>query len=227
MPTGTRPRRGRRTPLNRERIIGAAYELAVDGGLEAVTMQAIGQRLGVEAMSLYRHVDSKDGILDGLVDLVISGIERPDAADWRTAMRRRATSARSVFAEHRWAIGLIESRTRPGAATLRHHEWVLRTLLDAGFPWTLATHAYNLLDSYVYGFAMQEASLPFDSLEGQAEVGQRMLEQLEEYPVLAAVTREFLASGQVYLSEFEFGLDLILDGLEQHRALVSGATRGT
>ena len=216
MSTRSRPRRRRREPLSRERVLRAAFDLAVEGGLESLTMHNIGQRLGVEAMSLYRHVANKDDILTGMVDLVVSQIERPaSSGDWKMAMRQRAMSARRVFARHRWAIGLIESRTRPGAATLRHHEWVLGVLLEAGFSSVVATHAYNLLNSYIYGFALQEASLPFDSPEEQSQVGQVMLQQLNEYPILGRVTTEFLESGVTYVADFEFGLDLILDGLER------------
>jgi hypothetical protein len=169
-------------------------------------------------MSLYRHVENKDDILDGIVDLVVSRIELPvDGGDWKARMRERALSARRVFASHRWAIGLIESRARPGAATLRHHEWVLGVLLEVGFASAMATQAYNLLNSYIYGFALQEASLPFDSVEGQAQVGQVMLRQApaDEFPNVARLTTEFLESGERWVPDFEFGLDLILDGLER------------
>lgn len=218
MTTRSRARRGRRAPLTRDRVLRAAFELAAEGGLEALTMHNIGRRLGVEAMSLYRHVENKEDILDGLVDLVVSEIELPEGTgDWKTAMRVRALSARRVFARHRWAIGLIESRMRPGAATLRYHEWVLGVLVRAGFSSIAATHAYTVLDSYVYGFAMQEANLPFDSVEGQNQVGQAMLELLppDIYPNLVRATLDYLESGTAFVAEFEFGLDLILDGIER------------
>jgi hypothetical protein len=168
-------------------------------------------------MSLYRHVENKEDILNGLVDLVVAEIELPTSeGGWRPQMRRRAISARRVFARHRWAIGLVESRTQPGAATLRHHEAVLATLIESGFSGFMAAQAYNLLDSYIYGFALQEASLPYDDPEGQAQLGQAMLQQLpaDEYPNLVRVTREFLESG-ADLAAFEFGLDLVLDGIER------------
>jgi AcrR family transcriptional regulator len=198
-------------------VLRAALELADDGGIGAVTMQRVGSRLGVEAMSLYRHVENKDDILDELVDLVVSEIETPSSAEgWRLAMRRRAISARHVFRRHRWAIGLVESRTRPGAATLRHHEAVLTTLLEAGFSGVMAARTYTLLDSYIYGFASQEMSLPFDDPEEQARLGQDMLGQLpaDEYPSMRRVALEFLAAG-ADPAAFEFGLDLILEGVEQ------------
>ena len=180
-------------------------------------MQSVGRRLGVEAMSLYRHVENKEDILDGLVDLVLAEIELPTSADgWRPAMRRRAISARRVFARHRWAIGLVESRTRPGVATLRHHEAVLATLFEAGFSGVLAAYTYTLLDSYIYGFALQEMSLPFDDPGEQAQLAQDMLRQLpaDEYPSMVRVTREFIEAG-ADSGAFEFGLDLVLEGVER------------
>jgi AcrR family transcriptional regulator len=202
-------------------VLRAALVLADEGGLESLTMQAIGRRLGVQAMSLYRHVEHKEDLLDGLIDLVVSEVELPmSSADWKAAMRQRATSARRVFARHHWAIGLVESQRRPRAVTLRHHEWVLGALLEAGFSVTLAAAAYNLLDSYIYGFTLQEASLTYDSPEEHAEVGQATLQQVspDEYPHLARVAREFIEAGTEYGAGFEFGLELILEGIERARA---------
>ena len=217
MPTPARPRRSRRGTLSRERVLRAALVLADEGGLESLTMHAIGRRLGVQAMSLYRHVENKEDLLDGLIDLVVSEVEVPmSSADWKAAMRQRAISARRVFARHRWAIGLVESQRRPRAVTLRHHEWVLGVLLEAGFSPAMAAHAYNLLDSYIYGFALQEASLTYGSPQEQAEVGQAMLQQLPpEYPNLARVASEFIEAGTEYGAGFEFGLEVILDGIER------------
>jgi AcrR family transcriptional regulator len=198
-------------------VLRAALELADEGGLGSVTMQRVGRRLGVEAMSLYRYVESKEDILDGLIDLVLGEIELPSSAEgWKSAMRRRALSARRVFVRHRWAIGLVESRTQPGAATLRHHEAVLATLLEAGFSGLMAAHTYTLLDSYIYGFALQEMSLPFDDPGEQARLAHDMLGQLpaDEYPSMLRVTREFLEAG-ADPAAFEFGLDLILEGVER------------
>ena len=221
MRTPSRPRRSRRGTLSRERVLRAALVLADEGGLESLTMHAIGRRLGVQAMSLYRHVENKEDLLDGLVDLVVSEVEMPmSSADWQAAMRERAISARRVFVRHPWAIGLVESRPRQGPVTLRHHEWVLGVLLEAGFSVTMAGHAYSLLDSYIYGFALQEGSLTYDSPEEHAEVGQTTLRQLlpDEYPHLARVAREFTEAGTEYGAGFEFGLELILDGIERAHA---------
>jgi AcrR family transcriptional regulator len=169
-------------------------------------------------MTLYHHVANKDEILDGIIDVVFSEIELPPAdADWRSAMRRRAISARRVLARHPWATPLMESRTNPGPATLRQHDSVIGTLRRAGFSIQMTAHAFSLLDSYVYGFAVQEAGLPFDSPEAVPEVADAILAQFpsEEYPHLAELaTEHVLQPGYDYGNEFEFGLDLILDGLE-------------
>ena len=214
-----RPAAQPRTPLTRERILQAALVMADAGGIESVSMRKLGDAVGVEAMSLYNHVPGKADLLDGLVDLVFSEIELPSAgAGWQTAMRGRAVAIRAALARHRWAIGLMESRTTPGPATLRHHDAVLGCLRGAGFPVALAAHAYALLDSYIYGFALQEASLPFDTGEETAELAQAMLAQFpaQEYPHLAEFTfRHVLQPGYDYGSEYEYGLDLILDGLDR------------
>ena len=150
----TDPAPSARARLNRDRVLRAAVALADAGGIESLTMRKLGVELGVEAMSLYNHVANKDDLLDGMIDIVFAEIDLPpDGTDWRTAMRRRAISAREVLARHRWAIGLMESRTTPGPATLRHHDAVLGRLRAAGFSIELAAHAYSVLDSYIYGFA--------------------------------------------------------------------------
>ena len=214
-----RPATRSRTPLSRERVLKTALALADASGIESLTMRKLGEAVGVEAMSLYNHVPSKGDLLDGLIDLVFSEIELPSGADgWKTAMRQRAISARAVLSRHRWAIGLMESRTSPGPATLRHHDAVIGCLRKAGFPVALAAHAYSALDSYIYGFALQEASLPFDTSEQTSELAQAMVAQFpaDEYPHLAEFTfSHVLRPGYDYGSEYEFGLDLILDGLER------------
>jgi AcrR family transcriptional regulator len=212
-----------RTPLTRERILQAALAFADANGIESLSMRKLGEAVGVEAMSLYNHVPSKADLLDGLIDLVFSEIELPASADgWQTAMRQRAIAVRAALKRHRWAIGLMESRTSPGPATLRHHDAVLGCLRQAGFPIALAAHAYSVLDGYIYGFALQEASLPFDTGEESSELAQAMVAQFpaDEYPHLAEFTfKHVLQPAYDYGSEYEFGLDLILDGLD--RALES------
>jgi AcrR family transcriptional regulator len=180
-------------------------------------MRKLGEALGVEAMSLYNHVASKSDLLDGMTDLVFSEIDVPSGDDWRDAMRRRAISFRQALRRHPWAIGLMESRTSPGPATLAHHNAVLGCLRRNGFSLVLTAHAYALLDSYIKGFALQEASLPFGTAEEAAQVAQEMsaLVSFEEYPYLTELTVDHvLQPGYDYGDEFEIGLDLILDGLQ-------------
>ena len=208
-----------RTRLSRERVLRAGVAFADERGIDSLTMRKLGEALGVEAMSLYNHVANKDELLDGMVDIVFGEIGLPAGeVDWKTAMRRRAVSARQVLSHHRWAIGLMESRTSPGPATLRHHDAVIGCLRGAGFSVAMAAHAFSLLDSYVYGFALQEATLPFDTAEQTAEVAEMILSSLQpdEYPHLTELAVEHvLQPGYSYGNEFEFGLDLILDGLQR------------
>jgi AcrR family transcriptional regulator len=184
-------------------------------------MRKLGEALGVEAMSLYNHVANKGELLDGMVDLVFSEIDLPPGgADWKTAMRQRAVSARQALSRHPWAIGLMESRSSPGPATLRHHDTVIGSLREAGFSIEMAAHAFSVLDSYIYGFALQEASLPFDTAEETAEMAQTILARFppDEYPHLTELTLEHvLQPGYNYGNEYGFGLDLILGGLERAR----------
>jgi AcrR family transcriptional regulator len=208
-----------RTPLTSERVLQAAVALADREGVGSLSMRRLAKELGVEAMSLYHHVPGKQALLDGMVDLVFGEIELPAADDdWRAAMRRRAVSAREVLARHPWAIALMESRRTPGPANLRHHDAVLGCLRRAGFPVALTAHAYSILDAYVYGFALQEASLPFGTAEETAEVAGEIFDAFvaEAYPHLTELAVEHvLQPGYDYGDEYAFGLELILDGLER------------
>jgi AcrR family transcriptional regulator len=210
-----------RLPLSRERVLRAAIVLADAGGIETLTMRKLGQQLGVEAMSLYNHVANKDDLLDGMVDLVFGEIGLPpQGADWRAAVRQRAFSVRAALARHPWAIGLLESRLTPGPATLRHHDAVIRCLREAGFSIALAAHAYSVLDSYIYGFALEQTRLPFKTAEEVIEGAESILRQVpaDAYPHLTELTvQHVLRPGYDYAEEFAFGLDLILDGLERLR----------
>jgi AcrR family transcriptional regulator len=210
-----------RIRLTRERVVAAAIALADATGIQALTMRKLGVALGVEAMSLYHHVANKSDLLDGMIDGVFGEIDLPtDATDWRQTMRTRAISARDAMSRHRWAIGLMESRTTPGPATLRHHDTVLGTLRAAGFSIVMAAHAYSLLDSYIYGFALQAPSLPFDNPEATAEAARLIMARFVsgQYPHLTEIAVEHvLQPGYNYGDEFVFGLDVILDGLERAR----------
>jgi len=209
----------RREPLSRDQVLRAAVALADQGGIAALSMRKLGQVLGVEAMSLYNHVASKGDLLDGMIDIVFSEIGLPAGnTGWKAAMRQRAISVRDVLGRHRWAIGLMESRRSPGPATLRHHDAVLGCLRRAGFSVEMTAHAYSLLDSYIYGFALQEASLPFDTPEKTTQVAQEISGRFPagEYPHLTELTiKHVLQPGYHYGDEFEIGLDLILDALER------------
>ena len=219
MSTHTDPSAEPRLPLTRERVLAAAVALADRGGIESLSMRKLAQELGVEAMSLYHHVANKDDILDGLVDVVFGEIDLPTGEDgWKAAMRRRAISAREALRRHPWATGMMESRPTPGAANLRHHDAVLGVLRGAGFSLELAAHAYSLLDSYIYGFALEEASLPFHTPEEAAQVAQAIMAEFpaSEYPHLTEIAVDHvLQPGYDYGNEYLFGLDLILDGLER------------
>jgi AcrR family transcriptional regulator len=208
--------------LDRERVLRTAVALADAGGIGALTMRKLGVELGVEAMSLYHHVASKDELLDGMVDRVFGEIELPTpGTGWRTAMRRRAFCAREVLNRHRWATSLMESRAAPGPHTLRHHDAVIGALRRAGFSVTLAAHAFSAIDSYVHGFVTQETALPFDTAEDTAELAQAIMGRFAsgEYPHLTELTlQHVLQPGYDYGDEFAFGLDLILDGLERELA---------
>jgi AcrR family transcriptional regulator len=209
----------RRVPLTQERVLQTAIKRADQGGLESLSMRKLGQELGVEAMALYYHFANKDEVLDGIVDLVFSEIDLPPGrGDWKGEMRQRAISLRDALLRHRWAIGLMESRRNPGPANLRHHDVVIGSLRAAGFDMAMAAHAYSLLDGYIYGFALTKMNLPFETSEEVADVAQTMLEPfpLGEYPNLVAfITEHAMKPGYDYGDEFEYGLDLILDGLER------------
>ena len=215
----------RRAALTRERILRAAITLADRDGIESLSMRKLGTKLGVEAMSLYNHCQNKVDMLDGMVDIVFGEIDLPaSGADWQTAMRERAISARQVLLRHPWAIGLMESRATPGPATLRHHDSVLGSLRTAGFSVDMAAHAYSILDGYIYGFTLTELTLPFSTSEGApgvAEMAGTIMEGFRpgEYPHLAEMALDrAMKPGYKYGDEFEYGLDLILDGIERARA---------
>jgi len=207
-----------RPRLNRDQVLRTAIALADDAGIEMLTMRRLGEELGVEAMSLYTHVANKEDLLNAMVDAVFNEIELPSHLDdWKTAMRKRSVSFRAALSRHPWATSLKDSGTNPGPATLRHHDRVIGTLRNAGFSIAMAAHAFSALDSYIYGFAMQEKSLPFHTEEETAAMAHIMLAQLpaNEYPYLAELTADHvLQPGYSYGDEFPLGLDLILDGLE-------------
>jgi AcrR family transcriptional regulator len=209
---------GRRPRLSRERVLEGALSIADSGGLGSLTIRSLATKLGVKPMSVYYHVANKEEILSALVDIVFGEIQLPvPGRNWRSEMRTRAHSAREVLARHRWAIGLLESRRDPGPANLRHHDTVIATLRAAGFSDELTAHAYALIDSYVYGFALQEAGLPFEGSDTVGDVAQSIMKRMAEgeYPHLVEMaTSYYMQPGYDFGDEFGFGLELILDGLE-------------
>ena len=221
-----------RASLSKERVLLTALALAARDGAESLTMRKLADELDAGAMSLYHYFPNKVALLDGMVDIVFSEIELPSTdVDWKTALRRRAISTREVLNRHRWAVGLMESRTTPGIASLRLHDAVLGCLREAGFSIELAIQAYSVQDAYIYGFALQEKSLPFESAEDSAAVAEEQVREFaelaherqlgalaDEFPYLAEVVAGHVAKvGYDFAAAFEYGLDLILDALEQRR----------
>ena len=208
--------------LSKRRVVAEAVRLADREGVHGLSMRRLARTLGAGAMSLYHYVASKEELLDAMIDIVFDEIELPpQESDWQSAMRRESVSARQVLARHPWAIGLMESRTSPGPANLRHREAVTACLRSAGFSVAMATHANWLLNSYVYGFALQEASLQFDTADEFADMTEDVfLPQLppDEFPFLNESAAALLAAGYDPAEEFIFGLDLVLAALEPLRA---------
>jgi AcrR family transcriptional regulator len=213
------PSTRQRMRLTRDRVLHAAIAHADAGGLEALTMRTLAEMLGVAPMALYRHVANKDGLIDAMVDEVFTEIGVPSGGgDWRMSMRRRAVAVRAALRKHPWAVGLLESRRTPGPANVRHHDAVIGRLRAAGFDITETAHAYSLLDSYIYGFALTKANLPFERSEHLADVAAAMLEPfpVHEYPNLVEFLEEHVIKpGYDYEDEFEYGLEVVLDGLER------------
>jgi AcrR family transcriptional regulator len=208
-----------RIPLSRERVLHAAVALADEGGIEALSMRRLAKELGVEAMSLYNHVANKDEILDGIIDLVVSEIDHPsDGVEWKTAIRRSAISSRDVLLRHRWASKLWMSSHGGGRARLRHADWTLKTLREAGFSKDLIYHAFHILDAHVLGFTGLQLSVPQRG-EDLAGMAATFLQQLPagEYPDFVEHVMQHLEPNHGDEGGFELGLDLILAGLERLR----------
>ena len=208
---------GERVPLSRDRVLSGAIKVADAGGIGALTIRTLAEQLGVKPMSVYHYVANKDDIIDGIVDLVFAEIDLPvPGADWRSEMRRRAGSARHVLAVHPWATPLLQSRLNPGPATLRHHNAFIATLRTAGFTVELTAHAFALIDSYVFGFALSENALPIHGPDTVAETAASMMQYFdaEAYPALLEFTMEHIMRPDYdFGAEFEYGLTVVLDGL--------------
>lgn len=208
-----------RVPLSRDRILGAAIALADESGIESLSMRRLAQVLGVEAMSLYYHVANKDDLLDGMLDIVFSEMERPSAeGDWRSAMRASAISAHQVLLRHEWACRLLMSPTGPSPARLRWMDSILGRLRSAGFSAEMTHHAYHALDSHIVGFTLWV--LPYLAITRERpDFAQEFLAQnpIDDLPHLAEHIEVHLSDRAGDTSEFDFGLDLLLDSLERIR----------
>ena len=210
-----------RIPLSKERVLRAAVEFADAHGIEALSMRRLAKELGVEAMSLYNHVANKDEILSGIVELVAGEVEVPsDPANWKTSIRQSAISAHDAFIRHRWSCSLMTSTPGVVPSRMRWMEGVLATLRAAGFSPNLTHHAYHALDSHITGFTLWQVSFPFETREELLDLADDFLKQIpaDEYPYVIEHAQEHLAEPDPdEPNEFEFGLDLILDGLERLR----------
>ena len=211
--------------LSRDRIVRAAIELADAEGIEGLSMRRLAEELDAAPMALYRHVANKDDLLDGMIDLVFAELDVPTGSGWRTAMRERATGMRRALLRHPWAVGMMEGGT-PGRASFRHHNATMGCLRQqAGLSFPTAVHAYSAMDSYIYGFALQETTLPFRDADQAVEEAERRQSAAasamspeafaKEYPFLFEIAQQLAESRYDYDAEFGFGLDLILDGIER------------
>jgi AcrR family transcriptional regulator len=222
--------RSPRPPLSRERVLATAVGMADHDGLDGLTMRKVGEALGVEAMSLYNHVANKGDLLDGMVDVVFGEIDLPTdpAVGWKEAMRTRCRSARQVLRRHPWAVALMDSRRSPGPANLGHHDAMLGVLIEAGLSLPLAGHAFATLDSYTYGFALQESVIPVSDAATTAELATEIVDAhgADAYPNMARFTAEYVVvDGYDFANEFDWGLEVVLDGIERAVAAERKARR--
>ena len=210
-----------RPALTRAAVLDGAVTLADRDGLAALSMRSLARHLGVEAMSLYHHVAHKEALLDGMVDVVFGEIHLPAiGGDWATELRRRHESAREVLTRHRWAVGLMDSRSEPGLMTLQHHDAVVGCLRAGGFSVPMAAHAFAVLDAHLYGFLVQELALPFSPGDDLEEMTTAMMADfpVDALPHLAELATEHVTKpGYAFGDEFAWGLELILDGLGRRR----------
>ena len=222
----TRKKSEARPGLTRERVLRAGVALADAEGLDALTMRSLGEALGAHAMSLYNHVSDKEDLLDGMVDLVVAEIEVPSLADpWMLAMRKRALSAHAALLRHPWATALMMSQSNVGPARIRYVDATLAALHAAGFSLPMADHAWTALDSYIYGFTLMKLNFPF--APGQyAAVAAAYLPSLsaERFPAMHALTTLVATGRHDGLHELEFGLELLLEGLERIRLASAPST---
>ena len=208
----------KRKKLTRSRIVEAAVKLADASGVHSVTIRKLADALNSKPMAIYHHLSNKEMIVDCMVDSVFSEITLPNPdVHWKKAMYERSASARTVLAKHSWAVPLMESRRSPGPETLKQHDAVIGCLRNGGLSIEMTAHAYALIDAYVYGFAIQEASLPATSGPEMTDLAESLIEAapMNDYPNLMEFASEHvLQPGYDFGREFEFGLNLILNSLE-------------
>jgi AcrR family transcriptional regulator len=206
-----------REPLSPARIIDAAVQVADDRGLGGVSMRTVGAQLGVEAMSLYHHVANKQALLDGLSSWVFDRMGVPPVGEpWRDAMSVHARSMRSVLVRHPWALTLMNSQRAPALGELAQYDAVLGILRGAGFGTRLAAHAVSVIDAYVYGFALTERNLPVEPGADVTDLARDIAPPADLFPHLAELVEFMMAAdGYVYADEFEYGLEVVLDGIER------------
>lgn len=216
MPTQKKPQP--RVPLSRDRVLIKALKLADQSGIESLSMRKLAEALGVKAMSLYNHVKNKDDIIDGIIDIVASEIELPEVgADWKASMRRRAKSAHEVLLRHPWATMEMVSRVNIGPAMLRYVDATIGCLREAGFSFEMADRIWNAIDSHIYGFTLQELNFPFEP-DTYAEAAERHISLIpaDKYPYLNGMSQQVMSEKYDGIHDFEFGLELILNGLDQY-----------
>ena len=218
MPQQEKP--GRRPRLNRDAVLRAGVELADSVGIDGFTMRTLAEELGVVPMALYKHVANKQELLEGMVDRVWAEVAEPQSGrGWKQAMRERALSLRAALVRHRWAVGRMEAAGLPGPENLRQHNAMLGCLRQSGFSFRTTVHVTSLLDAYVYGFALQQQTLSFETPEESAEAAAATRNAQSEdvaarYPYLLEVVGELAKEGYDYDAEFTVGLDVLLDGVE-------------
>ncbi len=208
-----------REPITKAHILQEALRLADSGGIASLSMRKIASVLGVKAMSLYNHVSNKEEILDGLVELVVTEIELPRLEDpWKRAMKRRAESAHSVLLRHPWAILALLNRRTAGPAMLTYVNATLGCLRQAGFSAILADRIWNTMDNHIYGYTLREVNFPFQAPE-YADTSRDFLAQIptEKYPHFTELATLIMDGGYSGVHDFHFGLDLILNGVEEYR----------
>ena len=214
-----------RTPLTRDRVLGVAVALADRDGIEGLSMRKLGQELGVDAMALYRHVRSKDDLLDGIVEVVVGEIERiePDGP-WKPALREQAMAARRVMLRHPWTRLVIEERGAPGPAIVGYVDGILAILLDGGFTLDLAHHTLHVLGSRIFGFSQDlfdDSGKVVPSPEAAAALMLAMAKNPRVAELAGSVSHEGVLGACDDDFEYAFGLDLILDGLERRQAMTA------